>query len=138
MATRSGVAARPPTQGLLVTPGAPASVIAATAKGREAARFVSPAAVMRNSESLAWIRTLMTIVGASATGVLGLTGTAGFLAYAVLHVVVSLAVLAAMGFRPADYVAGSSPASFLLAGLSDNLVSFILFWTLGYGLVHIY
>lgn len=35
-------------------------------------------------------------------------------------------------FQPA------SLPSFLLGGLFDNLMSFLLFWTLAYALVHIY
>jgi hypothetical protein len=80
----------------------------------------------------------MTIIGASAVGVLGLTGTSGFVAYLLLHLAVAVAVLSAMRFQPQHYVAGSSPASFLMAGLTDNVVAYILFWTLAYGLVHIY
>ncbi len=36
------------------------------------------------------------------------------------------------------YFPQSKPVDFVLGGIGDNLVTFILFWTLAYALVYIY
>lgn len=93
---------------------------------------------MKNREALNWVRTLVFLLGAGAVGILGITGATGFAVYGVLHILVSIALLVRMNFKPHLYTDAASPLSFLAANVFDNLVSFILFWTLAYALVHIY
>ena len=67
-----------------------------------------------------------------------MTGARGFLAYALLHVVASVALLGWMRGTPDAFLPQSSPLSFLTSGLGDNLIMYIFVWTLAYALVHIY
>ena len=102
-------------------------------------KLVNAEAVGSNMAGMHYVRSWMAIVGGAACGVLGLTGLAGLGFYVALHVLTSLALLRAMRFDVAEYVPGGvSPASFAVAGMGDQALSFILFWTLAFALVHMY
>lgn len=94
-------------------------------------RFVSPIVLGRNMELVAWVRTIMTIVSGCLVGIAGLTGVLGFAAYLVIHVLVSLALLARLG-SPADYFPETTPLSFVVGGVGDNLLLYVVFWALSY------
>lgn len=94
-------------------------------------RFVSPIVLGRNMELVAWVRTIMTIVSGCLVGIAGLTGVLGFAAYLVIHVLVSLALLARLG-SPADYFPETTPLSFVMSGVGDNLLLYVVFWALSY------
>jgi hypothetical protein len=97
-------------------------------------RFVSPIVLGRNMELVAWVRTIMTIVSGCLVGIAGLTGVLGFAAYLVIHVLVSLALLARLGSpgSPADYFPETTPLSFVVGGVGDNLLLYVVFWALSY------
>ena len=95
-------------------------------------------AVFRNTESANYVRTWAVVVVATAVGILGLTGLTGIGVYLLQHVLVGVALLQAMGWRPQAYFMNASAASFLAGGLADNILLYVLFWTLGFALVHIY
>ena len=102
-------------------------------------KLVNAEAVGSNVASMYYVRSWMAIVGGGACGVLGLTGLAGLVFYVALHVLTSLALLRAMRFDVSDFVPGSPSAlSFALSGMGDQALSFILFWTLAFALVHMY
>jgi ER membrane protein complex subunit 6 len=103
-----------------------------------AGKTLNPLAASRNLQAAAYVRTLLAVVVGCAAGILGLTGTAGFVAYGVQHVLGSLLLLALARWRPADYFPGASVAGTLLGGIGDNVLAFVLFWTLLFALVHIY
>ena len=94
-------------------------------------RFVSPIVLGRNMELVAWVRTIMTIVSGCLVGIAGLTGVLGFAAYLVIHVLVSLALLARLG-SPADYFPETTALSFVTGGVGDNLLLYVVFWALSY------
>jgi len=94
--------------------------------------YVSPLVLLRNSELVAWVRTLMTIVAGVITGILGLTGAWGVLSYLASHAVVSLALLALLRFRPDSYFPGGHWATFIINGVGENRILFILLWALGF------
>ncbi len=109
-------------------------------KKAEAARFASPIAVMRNTEAVTLIRTAFISVGGVACGIVGLTGLAGGItAYVLLHLIASISVLQLSAWKPAQYFPQSpSPIKFLLSGIMDNILIFILLWALAYALLHMY
>lgn len=79
------------------------------------------------------------VAGAAASGIIGVTGSQGFIAYVLLHLLVSAALLAKMKYTPGEYLHNqTSAAGFLLSGLGDNIVMWILVWTFAYALVHFY
>lgn len=118
----------------------PSGGSAADAAAAAAARPINPLAAARNLQAAAFVRTLVAVVVGAACGILGLTGAAGFAAYAVQHAVVAAVLLRAVAWRPAEYFHGQSPsvAGGVLAGAGDNVLSFLLLWTLAYALVHVY
>ena len=115
-----------------------AAVAAAAAAAR--AKPVSPLAVFANMESTNFVRTWAIVVSACAAGITGVTGGAGFALYAVQHALVVAALLWSMRWRPADYLPGMTTLSFVTTGLADlsNALTFVLFWTVAFALVHIY
>ena len=96
------------------------------------AHYVSPLVLLRNSELVAWTRTLMTIVCGVVTGILGVTGAWGLLAFLASSALVSLVLLALLRFQPASYFPLQSPLSFAVSGLGEYVLLFLLFWALGY------
>ena len=95
-------------------------------------------ALGHNYKKLNFARTVTSIVAGTSCGVLGLSGYRGFLFYALIHVIVSFAILVPMGFRPQKYVYKSNVVSFLYFQIADQGLTFVLFWTLAYALVQIY
>jgi len=86
-------------------------------------------------------RTLGALTAGTATGVAGVTGLAGFAYFFLANALVSI-ILLTLGMRsatPGEYVPRASLAGFLvLDGVSDQALTFVLFWTLAYALVWIY
>ncbi len=109
---------------------------------RGPARFISPQAQQTNSELVAWTRGVVALAGAAACGIMGVTGSVGFAAYVVQHVLVSLALLAKMRLRPGAYlsaqVSSPNPALFAVGGLADNLVMWLLVWSFAFAVTHRY
>ena len=100
--------------------------------------FISPENLGNNPQVVNYCRTFLSIIAGCVTGVLGFTGMYGFLCYLVLYATVSLALCARMKWDLNMYLPGTSVPNFLLECVSGQGMSFMLFWTLSYGLVHIY
>ncbi len=94
--------------------------------------------IQANAQAVAWVRSVMGLVGGICAGVLGLTGGRGLLCFVGFYVLVSLAIVAKAGFKLADALPGAKMPQFLVNGLMGQLMSFLLFWTMFYGLVHVY
>ncbi|RKP35486.1 Rab5-interacting protein family, partial [Dimargaris cristalligena] len=90
-----------------------------------------------NNRILDNVQTLAAGTTGSAAGILGLTGWAGF-AFYVVSWLVSVATIHTLktGSSPSRYF----PAASALATqtLVSSLFTFVLFWTLAFGLVHVY
>jgi hypothetical protein len=100
-------------------------------------RYVSQISLMKNMELVAWVRTVMTIIGGALIGILGVQGLWGFLSFAILHVLVSLALVARIG-NPSDYFPDTTTLSFVTGGAGENLLLFIVFWALGFGTLWVF
>lgn len=84
------------------------------------------------------IRSFMGIASGCVAGVCGLTGLAGLVCFLVLHIVVNISLLGVkMNFELHTYTRESIFA-FLTADLQKCAMSFMLFWTLFYGLVYLF
>jgi hypothetical protein len=102
--------------------------------------FFNQENLMKNMKMVTYVRTLVVIAGGVITGILGYTGLAGFLCYLLVFTTGSLALLSKMGFNPSQYTSSGSLFAFVFDGVfSQQLtLSFLLFWTLFFALVHIY
>ena len=100
--------------------------------------FYDQNSIMANAQSINWARTFMAIIGGVTTGILGITAFRGFLAFVVIYIATSVTLLLKMGFAPGNYMPGMPIVSFLYNGIGGHLMSHLLFWTMFYGIVHVY
>ena len=85
-----------------------------------------------------YVKTFMGIVSGLVAGVFGPTGWfGGFFVYVLLHVLVHLGMVTMMKWETKAFI-NVSLGSFVFGDLTSQLMSFLLFWTLAYGLVHVY
>jgi len=94
-------------------------------------------ALMHNMSALDGCRSYMTLFAAVGTGILGATGGRGLACFALAYVAVSAALLARMR-GDAEAYTNEGVAKHLVGGVTNYALSFVLFWTLSYALVHIY
>lgn len=82
-------------------------------------------------------RVASAIIAGCVAGIMGMEGLSGFLLFLVSCLVTSAMLCARMGsLGMLDYFA--KPHAIWTAGLTDGLMSYILFWTLFFDLVHIF
>ena len=91
-----------------------------------------PRPVARTARS----RTFGAIVAGLVAGILGLTGLWGVLCYLAANGLISVVLYQTLGTRKQKYF--PSKKSYLLDGLTAQIATFILFWTLAYDIVHIF
>ena len=94
--------------------------------------------IQYNAKTIGWARTFMVITGGACAGVLGLTGLQGIIGFVVLYALISVSILAKVKFDLGNVLPGSTTPTFVLGGIMGELMSFLLFWTLLYGIVHVY
>ena len=98
---------------------------------------ISVELLMRNNQQLDKFQTVIYIVGGIISGILGLTGLEGLALYVVLALVTSVALLLKTKFQTSKYT-DASLIGLATNGLTNYAMSFVLFWTFAYALVHIY
>jgi hypothetical protein len=91
-----------------------------------------------NTDILQLCRTTHSALLGCAAGISGLSGLHGFYLYAGSSTLIS-AVLWAIktGGKPSRYLLGSGSDVWTF-GVVDGLLSYVLFWTMAYNLVHVY
>ncbi|TFJ81891.1 hypothetical protein NSK_007138 [Nannochloropsis salina CCMP1776] len=102
-------------------------------------QLFSPA-VAHNAQIVEHVRGLMSIFAGAAAGVLGVTGIIqGACVFIIFHILTSLGLLAKIKLtgKVSNYLPTKWYA-FLVADAANHLLSFLLFWTMGYTLIHIY
>mmetsp|Transcript_4981 Transcript_4981/g.8641 ORF Transcript_4981/g.8641 Transcript_4981/m.8641 type:complete len:121 (+) Transcript_4981:231-593(+) len=99
-------------------------------------QFVSTDNVQKNMRAVMFYRTFVSIVGGIVAGILGLTNLAGFASYFVMMGMVSLGLASRTNFNPTAYY--PTTRMITVEGINSGLMSFVLFWTLFYDIVHIY
>ena len=107
-------------------------------KEKKGAMLFNGTHIQGNMQSVVWVRSFMGIISGVCTGILGLTSLQGFAAFIGFHVFVSIALMAKSGFDLSGVLPGSKFPGFLIDGLMSQLMSFLLFWTMFYGLVHVF
>jgi len=116
------------------TPGA----IGDSSTGGEGKDVFDLNALNKNMKSMDRIQSYMGIICGCCSGILGLTNRSGIVFFLVAHMTVSLSILGIkMKFDLKTY-SRTSMVSFLFSGLQTCFMSFMLFWTLFYGLVYLF
>ncbi|CAI5735029.1 unnamed protein product [Hyaloperonospora brassicae] len=100
--------------------------------------FFSMDNMKHNEKAVEYVHTAMCVVAGCIAGVSGMTGLQGFGFLALADVVTALALWLAKLGRDVPVYFTTSTFAFVFAGVMSQALSFILFWTLAYGLVHIY
>jgi hypothetical protein len=107
---------------------------------KEDAHLYVQSHVMHNARQLQYIRSCFAAISGSAAGILGLTNLSGFLFYALCWSILSILLMIRIN------TSNSKKSVFFMNGYKDivfdgalgGLLSFILFHTFLYGLVHLY
>ncbi|CAN6548441.1 unnamed protein product [Malus baccata var. baccata] len=89
-----------------------------------------------NMKIIYYSRTFMSIIGGVIAGILGFTGLTGFIWYFLIMTVTSVGLIAKTGFEVYSYF--DSWNQIILDGFLGGLLSFVLFWTFAYDIVHIF
>nr|POE67902.1 er membrane protein complex subunit 6 [Quercus suber] len=89
-----------------------------------------------NMKTIYYSRTFLSIIGGVIAGIMGFTSLTGFIFYFLIMAITSVGLLAKAGFTVHSYF--DSWNRVLLDGFLGGLMSFVLFWTFAYDLVHIF
>ncbi|CAG8462406.1 6756_t:CDS:1 [Funneliformis caledonium] len=94
-----------------------------------------PENVVHNTKTITFIRSSMSAINGSAAGILGLTGYSGFIFYALTALFTSFLIWSVKtNTHPGIYFRNGSDV--WTEGVFGGLFSYVLFWTLLYGIVH--
>ncbi|KAJ6822933.1 ER membrane protein complex subunit 6 isoform X2 [Iris pallida] len=89
-----------------------------------------------NMKSIYYSRTFLSIIGGVVAGIWGFTGLTGFVFYFFIMAVASLGLAAKAKFSVHKYF--DSWNRIIIDGFFSGLMSFVLFWTFAYDIVHIF
>ncbi|KAI8011839.1 hypothetical protein LOK49_LG06G03433 [Camellia lanceoleosa] len=92
--------------------------------------------MQNNMKAVYYSRTFMSIMGGVIAGILGFTGLNGFIFYFLVMAITSVGLIAKAGFSIHSYF--DSWNQIILDGFLVALMSFVLFWTFAYDIVHIF
>ena len=96
-------------------------------------------AMKLNENKMERIKSFMGIVSGCCAGILGLTNLFGLLFFIACHLTVSGVILVQIqGDLETFRGRKCTMSSFLMEGISNCAMSFMLFWTLFYGLVYLF
>ena len=89
-----------------------------------------------NGRILNFCRVFVAIISGCAAGIMGLTGVMGFAAFFLATMVLSVGMYLKVSCDPKPFF--KKPEDIWTEGIMQALMSYILFWTLFYDVVHIY
>ncbi|KAK9289128.1 hypothetical protein L1049_017601 [Liquidambar formosana] len=89
-----------------------------------------------NMKVIYYSRTFLSIIGGVIAGILGFTGLTGFILYFLVMAVTSVGLIAKARFSVHSYFDCWNRV--ILDGFVSGLMSFVLFWTFAYDIVHIF
>ncbi|KAL3812252.1 hypothetical protein ACJIZ3_013520 [Penstemon smallii] len=92
--------------------------------------------LQNNARIINYSRTFMSIIGGVIAGILGFTSLTGFIFYFIVMAITTVGLAAKAGFSIHSYF--DSWNRVILDGILGGLLSFVLFWTFAYDLVHIF
>jgi ER membrane protein complex subunit 6 len=100
-------------------------------------KMISVENIQRNFKELDRARGFFAIIAGILAGVMYCTGVHGLVAYIAMSLLINGALLLKMNLDSKGFTSKSF-VSFVVADMSKNAMSFILFWTLTYALIYIY
>ncbi|KAL6062551.1 ER membrane protein complex subunit 6 [Balamuthia mandrillaris] len=106
------------------------------ADGEEEKKSYNLDAIRKNHRLVYFSRILVACVAGCGTGIIGYTGLTGFLCYFGAAAFLSLVLWVKLGFNTEPYF--TSWLTIWTEALFEGLMTFILFWTLFYGVLHCY
>ncbi|KAL4643204.1 hypothetical protein ACB092_02G077000 [Castanea dentata] len=89
-----------------------------------------------NMKAIYYSRTFLSIIGGVIAGILGFTSLTGFIFYFLVMAITSVGLIAKSGFSIHSYF--DSWNRVIFDGFLSGLMSFVLFWTFAYDMVHIF
>ncbi|CAA0829421.1 Rab5-interacting family protein [Striga hermonthica] len=92
--------------------------------------------MQNNTRIINYSRTFMSIIGGVVAGILGFTGLTGFIFYFIVMAITTVGLAAKTGFAVHSYF--DSWNRIVFDGILGGLLSFVLFWTFAYDIVHIF
>ncbi|GJJ72253.1 ER membrane protein complex subunit 6 [Entomortierella parvispora] len=93
--------------------------------------------IAKNSQTMTFIRSSYSAILGLAAGTLGLTNWSGFIFYFLGSAFLSLLIfLVKAKGNPSPYF--RQPLDVFTEGVLGGMLSYILFWTLLYGIIHVY
>eukprot|EP01083_Nonionella_stella_P009982 28538_1 len=99
-------------------------------------QFYSGANIMHNVKVVMFCRILASLLAGCCSGILGLTGLAGLILFALAWLLTSALLWTKTKFDHPTYFRKGS--ALWMDGLMQGGMSFVLFWTLVHNIVHIY
>lgn len=99
--------------------------------------FISMEAQMYNMRQLETVNIVMYLVGGCIAGILGATSFHGLLIFVLITLSVQLCLFAWIGFKFEKYTMATA-LTLITSAASSQAMTFLLFWTLTFALVHIY
>ncbi len=100
-------------------------------------QYIKQDALMFNIKNLELFHISLAIVAGVAAGILGLTSLRGLYLFLVVSVLSIFGLLFKMKFDSGRYMIGSI-LQFEFSMLSGQVLTYILFWTFAYAIVHLY
>ncbi|MCD7464213.1 hypothetical protein HAX54_052304 [Datura stramonium] len=92
--------------------------------------------MQNNMKVIYYSRTFLSIISGAIAGILGFTGLMGFIFYFLVMAITSVALAAKASFSIHSYF--NSWNCIIFDGFLGGLMSFVLFWTFAYDIVHIF
>ena len=97
-----------------------------------------PEIVMKNSQQIDLMKTVVNTAGGVVSGVCGLTSWMGFAAFIIYSVIATLYIsLVLMKGRSSEYVHHKTPL-FGASSLLNGMVTYVVVWTICYDVVHVF
>lgn len=111
----------------------------ATAEFATPELVLNPDSLKSNLMSINYVRSLMAIASGVAAGIAGLTGSRGFLLYLGVHLATNLLLFGRMHGKVNEYLLPDMTAAwFAVDGVLGQALSFVMFWTLSFAMIHIF
>ncbi|KAJ8767311.1 hypothetical protein K2173_017355 [Erythroxylum novogranatense] len=89
-----------------------------------------------NMKVIYYSRTFLSIIAGVTAGIFGFTSVTGFIFYFLIMTITSIGLLSKTKFTVYSYF--ESWNQLVLDGFLGGLMSFVLFWTFAYDIVHIF
>ena len=89
-----------------------------------------------NTRNINFCRIFVAIISGCAAGIMGFTGLMGFVIFLATTMMLSVMLFLKVSFEPRPFF--KKPDDLWTEGISQAMMSYVMFWTLFYDIVHIY